>query len=338
MAIRDFLYSNFENFDKPTEQEFRVFIDFAGEPTTFENRTIVKTSDILTDLNLEVFILDVRDTVVIFYDVEVYILFGLEGTYGLGGLEIQSENIALIGNASSGALTNSIAVTSSIEGSGISKGTVFPIGTSFEDIWNALLISTTLTNLRFEGTTTTQFTKVDDDLEITKFLWNSDNFPANLVLSDSDGQYNSTVTGNQVTVSETYNYSAYKELTWTITSTDTSPSSFIHYWVEPSYYGRNNTGDIPTSAEILLGTEVLSLTEDGITMPVNTTIQEYGWFAVEAIQANGLYTIWRISDFNIAEIKANSFIRHGGNVVVNGKTYNVYIYNYPSQVTSLTLY
>ncbi len=338
MSVRDYLYENFENFDKPTEDDFKVFIDFAGEPTTFMNRTVAQTSDILTDLNSENFLLGIRDTYLIFYGTEVYILFGLEGSYGLGGTTITGDYVALVGNSSSGSLSDPITVTASIEGSGIDKNTVFPTGTSFEDMWRSLLIKTTLTNLHFEANNITGFSKVGDDLTVTKFLWESTNTPANLYLEDSEGQYGSTVTGNQITVNETYTYSTYKEITWDLSSTDTGTTSIMHYWVEPSYHGRNLTGNLPTAIEIENGMEVLTTTEDGITIPINTTIQEYGWIAVENIQTAGLYTTWEISDFNTATIKATSFVRYAGNVVIGSKDYNVYIYNYPSQVTSLKLY
>jgi len=337
-ATRTYLYENFENFDKPTEDDFKVLIDFAGEPTSFTNRDVTPSSDILTDLNAETFVLDIRQTYLIAYGSDIYILFGVEGIYGNGGVTITMNHIALVGNASSGTLTQALLVNTTIEGAGVTAGDLFPIGTSYEDIFRALFIDNVLSNIRYEATNTASFLHVGDSTTITKFLWNVSGTPEGLVLSDSDGQYNSTVTGSQVTMNETYVYNAYKKLIWTLSSTNADNISRTTYWVEPSYYGSNVTGVVPTSSEILLGTEVLTLTENGITFPINTIVSQYGWIAVENTQTNGIYTDWEISAFNTSKIGDTEFIKYGGNVTVNSVIYNVYIFTYMSQVVNLKLY
>ena len=253
-------------------------------------------------------------------------------------MTITSSNLALIGNASSGALTSTLTANTSIPNAGIEEGDSFPVGTSFEEMWNALLVKTTISNLRYAANDTTGFIKVGEDLDITRFSWDVVGTPENLYLEDSDGQYSEAVTGNQVGMTETYTYASYKELVWTLTSSNTPSITVTNYWVEPSYYNRSSTDTLPTASEILAGVEVLSLTEDGITVPINTVIAEYGWIAVENTQAAGIYSRWWITEFNTAEIKANSFIRYEGNVNVSGKIFNVYMYNYPSQVITLKLY
>ena len=338
MSVRDFLYANFENFDKPTEDEFKVFIDFAGEPTKFTNRTVAVASDILTDLNAETFVVGIRDTYIITYGIELYILFGLEGTYGDGGLLIDNDHIALIGTTNTNSLTENLIVNANISGAGIKAGDVFPSGTPLEELWKNLLVKTTIYNLRYEANNTTGFVRVGSDLNITKFQWTIGGEPENLHLQDSDGQYSEDVTGAQITVSETYNYTAFKKLTWTLSGSNVSSITKNTYWVEPSYYGKNTTGLIPTAGEITAGVEHLSLTEDGITVPINTLISEYGWVAVENTQANGLYSRWWISEFNNADLGPTSFMKYIGNVNVTGKIYNVYIYNYPTQVNLLNIY
>ena len=109
------------------------------------------------------------------------------------------------------------------------------------------------------------------------------------------------------------------------------------YWVEPTYYGTNSTGNIPTEAEVLLGIKVLVLTSSFVDIPVNIAITEYGWIAVDAVQTNGIYTEWMISEFNRANIGPTEFIKYAGDVTVDGSTYNIYMSTWKSQVTSIKL-
>lgn len=338
MSTRQYLYDNFENFDKPTEDDFKVLIDWAGAPTTFLNITIPKYTDIITDINTHTFILDVRVTYLVEYDVEVYILYGLEGTYGLGGTYIDYDNLSFVGNKGDGTLTQNLIVNTTIPGAGITAGDVFPAGTGFEDIFRALLIDNIISDLSYTADLPAEFVKVGDTVNITKFTWSIDGAPINLNLSDSDGQYNSPVTGNQITVSEAYTYSSFKELTWTLTSSNADSTLRTTHWVETTYYGTNTTGIIPDQTEILAGAELLVLTDDYVDVTLNTIISEYGWIAVESIQTNKVYSVWEISAFNTSLIGATEFIKYAGDVVVSGSTYNVYMFTYKSQVTNIKLY
>ena len=51
MSTRTFLYDRFENYDKPDENDFRVFIDSALLPTTFTDYTLPIITDIFSDIN-----------------------------------------------------------------------------------------------------------------------------------------------------------------------------------------------------------------------------------------------------------------------------------------------
>lgn len=338
MATRDFLYSEFENFDKPTEDHFKVLIDFAGEPTTFLNMTVEPTSDILTDLNLETFVIGVRTTYLIFYGAQVYILFGLEGTYGAGGLLIDNDHIALVGSKDSGALSESLQVTANIDGAGIEAGDSFPVGTTYEELFRQLLSIISISNLRYDSNQTSNFLRIGDTLNITKFLWTIAGEPIDLHLQDSIGQYSADVTGNQVTVTESYSFSYFTDVSWTLSGSNVDPITTTTYWVEPTYYGKNTTGNTPTATEILAGVELLSLTHESISVPIGTVVTEYGWIAVENTQTAKYYTKWEVSAINTADIGSNEFIKYVGNVIVNTKVYNIYIFNYMTQVNNIKLY
>jgi len=337
MAVRDNLYSWFENFDKPDEDQFRVFIDSALLPTTYVPVTITPSSDILTDVNSQTFVLDIRECFIIDYGDNKYILYGLEGTYGLNGTEITWDNLTLIGSSSTGSLSTTLTANVNIPNAGIQSGDIFPAGTSYETLWRALLITNTISDLRYQANDISQFLEVGTSITITRFLWTVSGVPENLVLSDSDGQYNSSVTGTQVDVNEVYTYNVYKELVWTLSGSNVDDTTKTTYWVEASYYGANSTGSLPTEAQILGGVKVLTLTAGYISVPIDTTNEEYGWIAVPATQTGRIYNEWEVNVNSTADIGANEFIKYGGDVIVSGKTYNVYIYNWKSEVENLIL-
>lgn len=96
MSTRTDLYSAFENFDKPNEDDFRELIDFAGVPSTFASVSVTPNVDIITDMNQQTFVVNVRLIYIITYGSQLYMFSALEGTYGAGGTTITSNDIVNI--------------------------------------------------------------------------------------------------------------------------------------------------------------------------------------------------------------------------------------------------
>lgn len=337
-TVRQYLYDNFENFDKPTEDDFKVLIDFAGEPTTYLERTVQPVTDILTDLNAETFILDVRVIYIITYGNKVYFLHGIEGTYGLLGQAIVLDNVSFVGTISAGDLTEDLDVNTTIANSGIAEGDSYPAGTSFETIFRDMFIVTKISNFSYIANNTTGFLNVGQTLSITTFTWTPKGEPLNLNIADSQGQYNQNVAGSQQTVTESYTYNTFQKVTWTLSGSNVSSQTFDVYWVEPTYFGVKGTAATPNEAEILLGSNISLLTSESITVPVASSENEYAWIAVDAVQTNKLYSQWEISAFNTASIGSTEFIKYAGDVTVGGNIYNVYMYNYKSEVSNIKLF
>ena len=108
--------------------------------------------------------------------------------------------------------------------------------------------------------------------------------------------------------------------------------------VFPTYYGRNADGVIPDEATILLGTKKIVKTNSILIVNPDTIGTEYGWFAAEQLQTGKDYTNWFVAQDNYGTIGAGQFIVKKGTVVVNGQTYDVYMYNYSSELnTNITL-
>ena len=105
---------------------------------------------------------------------------------------------------------------------------------------------------------------------------------------------------------------------------------FIH----ASYFGKNTTGAIPTATEIKAGTKRIVLTNSYFTNNPNTTDSEFGWFAVPHDQTDKTYTTWFVVVGNDGSIGAGQFIAAPQNVAVDGINYDVYIYNYPSELNA----
>jgi hypothetical protein len=332
---KNWLYSVFENFDKPTEYDFRKLIDYAGFPVTFSSQTVVPVTSILEDLNNLSFELDIREIYLIKYGASLYFLFGEEGTWGSTGYEITADNILLISEAFGSALEQNL--TSNVTIGGIKSGQVFPAGTTFESLFRALLTLTSISSLNYQANNTAAYLEVNTTLSITKFTWTANGSPESLNLLDSVGLINTPVTGDQHNVNQSYLRTSFSYIDWFLSGSNVSTISKRTYWVEPSYYGKKVTNSIPTSAEILAGTKVLTLTASEIQVPISTGVTEYGWIAVEVNQTAGTYSEWFITDLNRSLIGPNEFIKKAGSVSVAGKVYDVYMFNYPSQVGTIKL-
>jgi hypothetical protein len=102
--------------------------------------------------------------------------------------------------------------------------------------------------------------------------------------------------------------------------------------VYATFYGKNTDGDLPTEIEITAGTKKITKTNLSITINPNTEGNEYGWFAVDKTQTGKTYTNWYIAQDNYGTIADGHLVKHGGEVTVNSRTYDVYIYSFSSEV------
>jgi hypothetical protein len=336
MGIRSFLYQAFENYDKPDELEFKAFIDAALGSTTFTNRTVIPTSNILDDLNAEVFDIVVRQVYIIEYGAYVYFLFGIEGVYGLNGITIEQENIAYLYKSPSNALENEL--TADLTVGGIDEGDVFPAGTLFEDMWIDLLTKATISNLRYEANDLEEFIEVGLPLNITKFLWDTKPTPEDLELWDDKGQYYAQVTGDQISVNESYTLNDFGSVLWSLNGSNVDLITKETWWVFKTWYGTNTDGLVPTEAQIKAGMCTLILTATEISIDINTTVNDFGWIAVEDSQTGRNYVEWFVDQLNRSVIGPIEFIRNAGGVTVDGVAYTVYIYNYPTEVATIKLF
>ncbi len=332
MATRDYLYSRFENYDKPDEKDFQDLIDMAAKQVTFRDIDLPVVSDIVSDINTITIQLDIRDVKVIKYGSEVYLFTNIEGTYGLGGIPITSDMLVLIANIGSNYLLNDLVANISV--GGISAGDTFPAGTTFEDIFRALLTTTGVSNFTYTANTQDVHIKTGDSLHITQFSWVPLGNPQNMTITDHAGK-TINVSGSSVNVDWLYTFVNPTTMTWTLNYTG-GHSNIITKWLHPSYYGKKTNKALPTESEILAGTELLVESQLGIGVPINTSVSEIGWVAVPLSQT-GEYTQWYISDLNKSIIGPNEFIFDAGDVIVNGVVYSVYMYNYTSKVERIIL-
>ena len=85
-SIRDYLYTRFENYDKPDEQDFRDLIDLAADNNNISEVIVPdSTGNVVTDINSNVAIpVDVNQIKVIKHGPNTYLFSPKEGDYGLG--------------------------------------------------------------------------------------------------------------------------------------------------------------------------------------------------------------------------------------------------------------
>lgn len=330
---RTSLYSEFENFDKPDELDFRELIDFAGYPNSVEEVTLTPSNNILDDMNAVTWIMTVRRIFVITYGADIYLFTAIEGTYGSGGILIQAGMYAKVGSKSS---TLTTTLTADISVGGISSGDSFSAGTPIENVLQALLTTNSVSSLGYVANAAGQYLEVGTQLDITKFTWSSVGSPTNMVLTDSEG-FSTPVTGVEHIVSRSYTKNSFSSVLWTLNGSNINPTTKRTYWVERTYYGQNLSGTTPTEAQILAGSSVLSLTSTGITLPLNTSDTQFGWIAVEQTQTGSDYTDWRVTELNKGLIGAGEFIKAPVVVSVNGKNYKVYVFSYASSLNNITL-
>jgi hypothetical protein len=167
------------------------------------------------------------------------------------------------------------------------------------------------------------------------FTWDLFGNSSGVKLTDSKGIMGTVLLASTVDNyqdDETYQMTSKTSVTWHITTQDGALSdSIITDWIYASYNGKNTTGNIPTENEIKAGSKHITPTSSTFTANPHTLPTEYGWFAVEDSQSRN-YTEWYIAEDNYGAIGPLEFIRYGGQVNVDGRNYDLYIYNYPSEM------
>ena len=226
---------------------------------------------------------------------------------------------------------------------GIRAGDTFPIGTTLESIWRALLGEpASVTNFTFDSYT--PIIEVDQNLAITQFTWGITGVPQNLTISDNKGTMNSVaVTGTSHNISISYNWSVNEDITWTIAGDNIDPVTITVKRRYLTYYGSEATADdtpvTMTEAKVLAGTSSLQETADEVICPVSVATGSQGFIAVHASQSGVDYDKWYVDGTNFSDILAGEFILPPVSVTVNGSLYDVYRWGYRSPLTAdLKLY
>lgn len=159
--------------------------------------------------------------------------------------------------------------------------------------------------------------------------WNETGSPLGLLLNDSDGQLNDqSVSGGTYSGSETYSKSDTGDVTWTLSGDNVDDISTTVYWVWLSYWGVNETGDVPTEGEILAGAPMKQRTNTDVDANIVTTASQFGWVAVESAQSQTFQT-WIVdnSAVNRGPIGSGNFIEPRGQVTVAGRPYDIYMFD-----------
>lgn len=235
-------------------------------------------------------------------------------------------------------------LTAGLNVGGIKTGTVFPEGTEFTDMWEALFSAlSTINTLRYNGYVST--VEVGASKVLTLFTWNSGGSPTALKLSDDDGQLSAVaVTGNSYAppVDLTYNWDTQKTIKWTLSSSNAGSTTVSTTSYYRAYWGKKilASDTVPftvTENDILndnSGSKVAA-TSSQIEFNINTSTTEQAWIAVEQAQSGSDYTNWYESSANLGPIQAGlNFIQPPYSVIVNGRTYRVYTYGYRSPFNS----
>lgn len=235
-------------------------------------------------------------------------------------------------------------ITSNLAVGGIKNNTTFEVGTPLSDMWGSLLTTKSIGSLGYNANTTASIVEVDSTVNISRFYWSVVGTVNNLVLQDNVDMYRSDVTGTSVDVSLGYTRRSAGTVTWTLSGDDVNSTNDSLRFVYPSFYGKNSDGHMPTPAEVLAGTKQVKVVSSSITTSINTTVNDYGWIAVETTQDGGGYVDWVITALNSGKISDTSLLRNAGEITVDvgitgalERSYRIYLFNNSSAVSTLTL-
>tara|TARA_R110000772_G_scaffold156255_8_gene267361 strand:- start:1536 stop:2723 length:1188 start_codon:yes stop_codon:yes gene_type:complete len=253
--------------------------------------------------------------------------------------------LGLINVATGGATT--IELTASETIGGIYAGTVFPIGSNLEDIWNQLFeVPASVSNFTFDNYA--EFFEIGvglgisvGDITFDNFTWDVIGVPVNLKI-DGPGFTAQAVSGSSFGTAVTTPAIA-GPLTWTLSGDNIEPVSITITGVYASYYAKEATATdalvTVTEAKVLAGDPYIVNTVDSILITPNTASTEQGFIAVPKAQTVSSYTKWYVNTSNFSNIETGEFIVTPVDVVVSGITYQIYRWGYRSPLTDpLTLH
>ena len=250
--------------------------------------------------------------------------------------------LSLIKNADGSVLTTELIADITL--GGIKVGTVFPIGTPLEAIWQELLNDTIISTSNFTFNSFTPVIEAGVNLNITEFTWDVVGIPENLKINDSKGlMVDVPVTGTSVSLNNNYDWSIPEVLTWTLSGDNVEDLVITVDRVYPSYFGKEATATdtivTVNEAKILAGTKILSKTDVSITVSATTANTEQGFITVPKVQTGSSYTKWIVDNTNFSNIEDGEFIITPVDVTVGGVVYQVYRWGYRSPLTNqITLY
>lgn len=170
------------------------------------------------------------------------------------------------------------------------------------------------------------------------FTWTSTGVPEDLVLSDNKGN-SFPVISQPFVFPITYDPVVADTVTWTLSGSNVSSTFTSTLWTVTiySYWGEVPVGNVVTEADILASNVEVMPTTPTFEPVITTGITELGFLAVDKASTNKLYTSWWITIWNNGTIDPWSLMNYQGTVSVNGKDYDVYLWNSIAPVNNLKI-
>jgi len=225
-------------------------------------------------------------------------------------------------------------ITPTITVGGIDAGETLVTGENLTEVMRKLLVESTLSGLSYTGYSSNL--RVGQAIAPAEFFWTVEGSFSSLVFSDSAGLHPSrNVTGlTSFSNTNTYVLNTNGQITFRVQSNTGESTTATTNWVYPSYCGVSATDALPSSSDVDAFSTVLEPSADGVTFPLRTAINEYGWFLVDQLQTGHDYTTWYIDGMNTDAISTSSLVKkHQDTITYNGRTYDVYVFNYPTQLS-----
>lgn len=329
----DQVLQNFQNFDKPNEDEFAEFIRLAGAETRFTLKDVTPVNSIIEDLNSIAFDIGIREVYIVQYGGLMYLLYSAEGPHGLGGTPFTESNLTPFMPSLPPVLVSNLKPTEHV--GGITPSDNFIAGTTLEFILNKLLISTAVSTLSYTTSSgpSSRTLLVGTTITINTFTWHSKGTPSNMRIADGL-TLNIPVTGTSEGVDLDYSRDEYGSITWTL-SADEGSTSRTTSWMYYTYTGKSTSELPPTN--IGLGSSVLLNTTANFTVNIATSSSDFGWVAVHKAQSKH-FTKYYMSDFNqgtISSAPSSAAFYRAGDVMYEGETFEIFMMAGASEISTV---
>jgi len=255
-----------------------------------------------------------------------------------GDADLQAQ-IDILADGAASATTDVIVAGMSV--GGIPIGTVYPVGTTFQSIFEELLgVVDKITNFTFSSYGSLK--EVGSTVTPSQFTWVNVGFPENLVITDNQGN-SVAVSDSPQTVGWSYSPASPTTISWTINGDNVSPVTKQTKFVYPTYHGvmsatDNTPIDVTTSMFAGASKTVQDSASGSVTCSFSVSATQQGWIAVPKVQTNGNFTKWLVNADNAGFI-GTGFIIGPVDLNYDGVVYQVYQWGYRSPLTnSLRLY